>query len=188
MKIPKSLKPYASKRKFKISKEPSPKISKRKKHLPVFVIQKHAATRLHYDLRLEMDGVLKSWAVPKGPSMNPEDKRLAIQVEDHPHDYKDFEGIIPEGYGAGKVIIWDQGFYTVDDSDESEKLAMEGLRKGSIHLVFNGKKIKGAFSLVKLKGREKDWLLIKKKDLFSSTEDITKKDRSVISRKKIENL
>jgi len=188
MKVPKALKPYVSKRKLKISKEPGAKIVKRKKHLPIFVIHKHAATRLHYDLRLEMDGVLKSWAVPKGPSMNPEEKRLAIQVEDHPYDYKDFEGIIPEGYGAGKVIIWDQGIYTVDNSVDSEKLARDGLYKGSIHLVFKGKKVKGEFRLVKLQGREKDWLLIKKKDKFSSSEDITKKDRSIISRKKVENL
>lgn len=187
-KIPKSLKTYVAKRKLKVSKEPCAKLVKRKKHLPIFVVQKHAASRLHYDLRLEMDEVLKSWAIPKGPSMNPEDKRLAVHVEDHPYEYKDFEGIIPEGYGAGKVIVWDRGIYTVEDSEDSEALAREGWERGSIHLVFYGKKLKGAFTLVKMKNRENDWLLIKKKDKFSSDGDIRQKDRSVLSRKKVENL
>lgn len=122
----------------------------------IFVVQKHHARRLHYDLRLERDGVLKSWAVPKGPSLNPEDKRLAIMVEDHPYEYKDFEGVIPAGnYGAGKVIIWDKGTY--------EPVGDSSIEKGHFNFKLNGKKLKGEFALIKLKNKEKnEWLLIKK--------------------------
>jgi bifunctional non-homologous end joining protein LigD len=170
-----SLKTYKKKRNLKISKEPAAKVRKARAATLHFVVQKHAASRLHYDFRLERDGVLKSWAVPKGPSMNPAEKRLAVQVEDHPYDYKDFEGIIPEGYGAGAVIIWDQGTYTID---------LE--KKGSLHITLKGKKLKGAFTLVNF--RDKQWLLIKKKDRYASENDITKKDRSVVSKRKLETL
>src|ERR1043165_2889212 len=121
-----------------------------------FVVQKHAASHLHWDFRLELDGVLKSWAVPKGPSMNPDDKRLAVMVEDHPYDYKDFEGAIPEGnYGAGNVIVWDNGTYhawEITDAKESEEILLKGLKKGYITFILHGKKLKGEFALVKLKG------------------------------------
>lgn len=128
---------------------------------PSFVIQEHDSSHLHYDFRLEMDGVLKSWAIPKGPSMNPVDKRLAIQVEDHSLAYKDFEGIIPEGnYGAGKVIIWDRGSYEI-----LEKKA------DRISFFLKGEKLKGNFTLVRLKrgGKGNEWLLIKQKDRYAKS-------------------
>jgi bifunctional non-homologous end joining protein LigD len=122
----------------------------------VFVVHEHHASRLHFDLRLEMDGVLKSWAVPKGPSMNPGDRRLAVLVEDHPLEYGSFEGIIPEGhYGAGTVLIWDGGAFT---------LKAGGVREGRLEFVLRGRKLKGAFVLLRMSGKLKEWLLIKKKD------------------------
>src|SRR3954464_13825574 len=139
-----------------------------------FVVQKHDATRLHYDFRLEMDGVLKSWAVPKGPSLNPQDKRLAMMVEDHPYDYKDFAGVIPAGnYGAGIVEIWDSGTYTSLEKKgslkEDEKLLKAGLEAGNLKFVLHGKKLKGEFALVKLKDSDsKSWLLIKHRDSFAT--------------------
>lgn len=124
--------------------------------MPGFVIHEHHAKTLHFDLRLEIDKVLKSWAVPKGPSMNPGVKRLAIMVEDHPLEYAPFEGQIPDGvYGAGTVVIWDKG-----------RFAMQGgsLRQGKLDLFFRGEKLKGAFALIRMSGKEKEWLLIKKGD------------------------
>jgi bifunctional non-homologous end joining protein LigD len=159
-----------------------------------FVIQKHAASHLHYDFRLEIRGILKSWAVPKGPSMDPSTHRLAMLVEDHPYDYKDFEGIIPKGnYGAGTVIIWDQGTYeTVEkepDKATQEKLMLKQFYGGSIKIILHGKKLKGAFSLVKIPARgENSWLLTKVKDKYATKQDITAKDRSVISDETIESL
>lgn len=121
-----------------------------------FVVHEHHARHLHYDFRLEMEGVLKSWAVPKGPSMNPSDKRLAILVEDHPLDYANFEGAIPEGqYGAGEVIIWDKGTYQVISGD---------IESGRLEFSLKGKKLKGIFVLVRMKGKEKEWLLMKKRE------------------------
>jgi bifunctional non-homologous end joining protein LigD len=188
-----SLATYKKKRTF--NKTPEPKGKKKAAGNELrFVVQKHDASRLHYDFRLEMDGVLKSWAVPKGPSMNPEDKRLAMMVEDHPFDYKDFEGIIPEGnYGAGTVIVWDEGTYDPYDSIEkgkkAEKDLLAQLHKGSIKFNLHGKKLKGAFTLVQMKGRgENTWLLIKKNDEFVSESDITKKDKSVQSGMKLEQV
>ncbi len=158
-----------------------------------FVVQKHQASRLHYDFRLEMEGVLKSWAVPKGPSLNPEDKRLAIQVEDHPFDYKDFEGIIPEGnYGAGTVIVWDQGSYEPLESagkKTMEKSLLKQLKEGSLKFRLNGRKLSGEFALVRMKSAEDNaWLLIKHNDDKASKDDITVKDQSVISGKTLEQL
>lgn len=125
--------------------------------MPSFTVQEHHATRLHWDFRLEMDGVLKSWAVPKGPSMDPSEKRLAVMVEDHPLDYGGFEGTIPEGqYGAGTVLIWDKGSY---------EPAGGSLKEGTFEFVLHGRKLKGMFTLVRMKGRgPNNWLLIKKKD------------------------
>jgi bifunctional non-homologous end joining protein LigD len=185
---------YKKKRSF--NKTPEPKGEKKESNGALhFVVQKHAATRLHYDFRLEIRGVLKSWAVPKGPSMNPEDKRLAMMVEDHPYDYKDFEGIIPPGnYGAGTVIIWDEGTYEPmlapdGDTKEQEKELLRELHKGDLKVVLHGKKLKGAFALVHIKGREENaWLLIKKKDKYAKDTDITKKDKSVQSGMKLEQV
>ena len=127
--------------------------------MPYFVVHEHHSKRLHYDFRLEMAGVLKSWAIPKGPSLSPGDKRLAVMVEDHPLEYGDFEGIIPAGYyGAGPVIIWDSGIY---------KPVKEDLEKGRIEFIIEGRKLKGAFVLTRLKGKDKEWLMIKKKDEFA---------------------
>lgn len=165
---------------------------KKSKHDPktketgCFVVQKHDASHLHYDFRLEIDGVLASWAIPKGPSMNPSDKRLAIKVEDHPLAYGSFEGTIPKGnYGAGTVMVWDKGLYACVD-DENQMSLKDGLAKGRISFILEGQKLKGRFSLIYLK--EKQWLLIKKEDDFATLEDVTRLDRSVISKKKIEEI
>jgi len=185
-----SLSKYNQKRDFKQTQEPKGKIEKSANKL-IFVVQQHAASHLHYDFRLEMDGVLKSWAVPKGPSLDPEVKRLAMMVEDHPYSYKDFEGTIPEGnYGAGNVIVWDNGTYLPDEpTDNPEKALLADLKKGRLSFILNGEKLKGEFSLVKLHGKQENaWLLIKKKDEYASDEDILKKDKSVLSKRTLEAL
>ncbi|RZM15831.1 MAG: DNA ligase, partial [Pedobacter sp.] len=181
-----SLQKYVSKRDFTKTKEPKAGKSTEKNKL-MFVIQKHDATRLHYDFRLEMEGVLKSWAVPKGPSTDPKTKRLAMMVEDHPFDYRDFEGIIPKGeYGGGTVIVWDQGFYEpieeIKGKKAQEKHLLKQLKEGSLKIKLHGEKLEGEFALVKTHGMaENSWLLIKHKDEFASVKDITKKDKSVLS-------
>lgn len=152
----------------------------------IFVVQQHAASHLHYDFRLEVDGVLKSWAIPKGPSLNPSHRRLAIMVEDHPYDYKDFEGVIPEGnYGAGKVIVWDTGTYTLADEPKNKDVATtvrDGLRDGHLGFVLHGSKLRGQFALVKLPTKQDTtWLLIKKRDSFASKDNVLEQDRSVVS-------
>ncbi len=183
---------YKAKRNFKESPEPiggKPDSDKLR-----FVIQKHDASHLHYDFRLEMEGVLKSWAVPKGPSTDPSVKRLAMMVEDHPYDYRSFEGIIPSGYGAGTVIVWDEGFYELADAKGKDKKTQDkelqkGISSGKLHFVIHGKKLKGEYALVKTQGRgENSWLLFKVKDKYVSTEDITLKDKSVISKKTLEQI
>lgn len=182
---------YVSKRNLKTSSEPAAKISKSKKGDLKFVVQKHAASHLHYDFRLEVDGVLKSWAIPKGPSMDPAVKHLAIMVEDHPFDYREFEGIISEGYGAGTVMIWDQGVYSVDDEtrQKSEELMRLGLEKGTVHFTLDGEKLRGEFALVRLKrGKENEWIFLKKNDSYASKEEILLQDRSVISGKNMEEI
>ncbi|MEO7446327.1 MAG: DNA polymerase ligase N-terminal domain-containing protein [Ferruginibacter sp.] len=181
-----SLTKYNKKRNFKDTPEPSGKKTAGEEKLS-FVIQRHKASRLHYDFRLEMDGVLKSWAVPKGPSLNPADKRLAMMVEDHPYDYKDFKGIIPEGnYGAGIVEIWDKGYYTaLNEKDENKndiQLLRAGLKAGSLKFVLKGKKLKGEFALVKLKNNdraENAWLLIKHRDKFAVDKEYNSEEHTL---------
>jgi bifunctional non-homologous end joining protein LigD len=188
-----ALTPYKQKRNFKSTKEPKDRKKPEAKNL-IFVVQKHSASHLHYDFRLELNGVLKSWAIPKGPSLNPADKRLAMMVEDHPNDYKDFEGIISEGnYGAGEVIVWDNGVYMpidgTPDKKENEKKLSAAFNKGDIKIVMLGKKLKGEFALVKMKSKaDNSWLLIKKKDEYATSKDITSQNKSVLSEKTIEDL
>lgn len=163
-----SLKEYEKKRDFGKTAEPQGKAGPDAPGEAVFVVQKHKATRLHYDFRLEVGGVLKSWAVPKGPSLNPSQKRLAVMVEDHPYDYKDFEGVIPGGeYGGGTVMIWDEGTYAVADGD-----AAGALEAGVMKFQLDGKKLRGTFALVRTRmgGKDENWLLIKGKDDHASRE------------------
>ena len=180
-----SLSLYKKKRSFDETPEPKGKKKSSGRALK-FVVQKHDATSLHYDFRLEMEGVLKSWAIPKGPSLNPQEKRLAMMVEDHPFDYRTFEGTIPAGnYGAGTVMVWDEGTYNAMGFEEEpikkqEKTLLEEIKKGDVKIVLHGEKLRGAFALVKIKGRgENAWLLIKKQDEAATEKDITKKDKSV---------
>src|SRR5438552_15348237 len=146
---------YKKKRRFNKTPEPGPE-KKTSELGNLFVVQKHRATQLHYDFRLEADGVLKSWAVPKGPSLDPTVKRLAMQVEDHPVDYAKFEGVIPEGeYGGGTVMVWDYGTY----EPESNENVGEALRKGALKFTLNGEKLTGSWVLVRT--RDRQWLLMK---------------------------
>lgn len=188
------LEKYNKKRNFLETPEPEGKHAEKEGKLR-FVIQKHEATRLHYDLRLELDGVMLSWAVPKGPSLDPSVKHLAMKVEDHPISYMTFEGVIPEGnYGAGTVMVWDIGTYTSPFSEkegDDEKHIKEGLEKGDLKFELNGKKLKGSFVLVRIKdrfGKGDTWLLIKHRDDFISEEDITKQDKSALSGRSMEEI
>ncbi len=189
---------YRHKRKFRKTPEPRGKAEKRTGPL-TFVVQKHHASRLHYDFRLEMHGVLKSWAVPKGPSMNPEDKRLAVMVEDHPLDYADFEGIIPKGnYGGGTVMVWDRGVYSPYETverEKAEKVLLEQLEKGHLTFILLGEKLKGEFALVKSPHMDENaWLLIKKGDEYAkgpggtSTKDVLKLDKSAKTGRSMEEI
>src|SRR6266446_4758294 len=176
---------YRRKRDFGRTQEPSGEVTSapaRPGRLR-FVIQKHAARQLHFDLRLELDGVMKSWAVPKGPSLDPSVKRLAMQVEDHPIDYNTFEGTIPQGeYGGGTVMLWDRGTYSADTAtspDEEEDVIREGLRRGDLKITFNGERLHGSFALIRMKfardgssSSKPQWLLIKHRDEFASKEDV----------------
>ena len=189
----KKLSEYKQKRDLKKTPEPKPGLGKSTAAYPIFVIQKHAATRLHYDLRLEMDGVLKSWAVPKGPSLDTSVKRLAMMVEDHPYDYKDFEGVIPKGnYGAGTVMVWDKGIYGHPfsaDIAEGKKALLEGLKKGVIKFALAGKKLKGGYTLVRTNWDQKNsWLLIKEKDKYVTTRDPLIDDRSAATGRSMEEI
>jgi len=196
-----ALEEYKRKRRFEETPEPPPKVEKKSGHR--FVVQKHRATRLHFDFRLEMDGVLKSWAVPKGPSMDPADKRLAMQVEDHPVSYFDFEGTIPEGnYGAGTVMVWDLGTWeplspqTVKGKyvpgTEAEAAAM--LQKGDLKFRLHGQRLKGDFALIHMRARRPgskgtEWLMIKKQDEFAvEGYDIEQYDSSVLSKRSMAEI
>jgi bifunctional non-homologous end joining protein LigD len=173
-----ALEEYKRKRNFSKTPEPSGDERARKKQGGelFFCVQKHLASHLHYDLRLEWNGVLLSWAVPKGPSINPADKRLAMQTEDHPYDYGTFEGVIPEGYGAGIVMLWDRGTWTPESEDVDA-----ALRKGDLKFTLDGFKLKGSWVLVRTGGRyagrsgppDRSWLLIKHRDDWSGPIDIT---------------
>ena len=187
-----SLKKYNEKRDFKQTSEPVGETKSSSGKL-IFVVQKHNASHLHYDFRLQLNGVLLSWAIPKGPSLNPDDKRLAVLVEDHPYDYKDFEGAIPVGnYGAGTVIVWDSGTYQPTkgkDGEDAQSILEKQFKKGHLSFELNGHKLKGAFSLVQLKGKgENNWLLIKKEDAYATKVDILKSDKSVLTDRTLDQL
>ena len=155
---------YTAKRNFKKTSEPAAKIKKTKENHLMFVVQEHHSSHLHYDLRLEWKGVLKSWAVPKGPSADPEEKRLAVEVEDHPYEYGRFEGEIPEGeYGSGEVLIWDTGTWEPDGDVEAS------LKKGHLDFSLKGKRMKGLWSLIRMKtdSRKPNWLLFKRHDRYA---------------------
>ncbi|HEY8665843.1 MAG TPA: DNA polymerase ligase N-terminal domain-containing protein [Tepidisphaeraceae bacterium] len=180
----KLLKEYQRKRNFATTPEPSgakspPKKAKKQREL-FFCVQKHLASHLHYDFRLEHHGVLLSWAVPKGPSLNPKDKRLAMKVEDHPFDYGEFEGVIPEGYGAGIVMLWDRGTWQPENGDVDGSLA-----RGELKFSLQGVKLKGSWVLVRTGGggggggESRTWLLIKHRDQWAGNVDVTRFDKSV---------
>jgi len=190
------LKEYSAKRTFTATPEPPPAVPAAGGGPLLFVVQQHSATRLHYDFRLECDGVLLSWAVPKGPSLDRNEKRLAVHVEDHPYDYGSFEGVIPAGqYGAGEVIVWDCGVYSPDEGGETwfhdraraEREVRDGLEKGKLSILLRGEKLKGSFALVRTK-EAKQWLMIKHTDRFVTTSDVTAQNRSVLCGKTVQEL
>ena len=182
---------YRKKRDFKITSEPSGDKSapKNQKSSLIYVVQKHRATALHYDFRLEFRGTLLSWAVPKGPSLDPSVKRLAMQVEDHPIDYASFEGVIPEGeYGGGTVMVWDKGTWTSESPDPAA-----ALQKGDLKFTLHGKKLNGSWVLVRTRGfgssTKTSWLLIKHRDAFATDADIAQDDpRSAISNRLLADI
>lgn len=190
--MPDLLKKYRGMRDFDDTPEPAGRTKKLAKG-PIFVIQKHAASHLHYDFRLEMEGVLKSWAIPKGPSYDPAVRRLAMMTEDHPYDYAAFEGVIPEGnYGAGNVIIWDQGRWEFIEPGDDPVKAVKG---GKLTFRLHGKKMFGEWALVKIRGkgssdRGNEWLLLKHRDQFANDQvDVTEvAPRSVVSNKTVDTI
>jgi DNA ligase D-like protein (predicted 3'-phosphoesterase) len=186
---PDSLKRYRAKRDFSRTREPAGRGRRRKAREPMFVIQKHDASRLHYDFRLEVDGVLRSWAVPKGPSTDPREKRLAVEVEDHPIGYGDFEGIIGEGnYGAGAVIVWDTGTYR--NLHEDEPMA-KALGRGHAAVWLEGTKLRGGYTLQRTRGGAKpQWLLIKRRDdgADARRNPISTQPESVLSGRTVEQV
>jgi DNA ligase D-like protein (predicted 3'-phosphoesterase) len=202
---------YRNKRNFTVSPEPQgtfmmkkktssfakatkgrPYSAKATKGRPIFVIQKHDASHLHYDFRLEIDGVLKSWAVPKGPSTNPHDKRLAIETEDHPMDYATFEGTIPEGeYGAGTVIVWDTGSFTNIKEKNGKLIPLtDCYDNGQIEVNLNGAKLHGGYALIRTAGDDKKWLLIKMRDDYADEKHniVEKLPESALSGKTVEEI
>ena len=187
---------YSAKRSFSATPEPAAALREAHSGPLLFVIQQHSARHMHYDLRLECDGVLKSWAIPKGPSLDPSDKRLAAQTEDHPFDYAWFEGVIPPGqYGAGEMIVWDCGVYSPDegqqysfhDRAQAEERVRTELENGKLSFLLRGEKVKGSFALVRMADR-KNWLLIKHKDRFVAKTDLTERNRSVLSNASVEEM
>lgn len=175
------LEPYNQKRRFDVTPEPAGQVRRKRRKSLSFVVQKHRATQLHYDFRLEWDGVLLSWAVPKGPSLDPAVKRLAMMVEDHPLDYASFEGIIPPGeYGGGTVMVWDRGVWIPEEADVGASL-----RKGELKFRLEGHKLAGSWVLVRTRGAtSRSWLLIKHRDEYAGDRDIAEEEpRSVVSRR-----
>ena len=185
------LKEYRQKRDLRKTGEPGPGKRKKKARSAIYAIQKHNASNLHYDLRLESGGVLKSWAIPKGPSTDPSEKKLALPTEDHPVEYADFEGTIPEGeYGAGTVIVWDSGTYRKLEKDRS---IQDDLDKGKLEIFIEGKKLKGAYVLLRTGGKNNDdarWLFVKMKDKYADARrnPVSTQPESVLSGKTIEDL
>ena len=182
---------YNAKRDFTRTAEPAGKVPKARGRSLHFVIQKHAASHLHYDFRLELDGVMKSWAVPKGPSLDPTVRRLAMEVEDHPISYNTFEGTIPQGeYGGGTVMLWDRGTYEAEDGQGAEALR-RGYEKGELRFQMHGKRLKGGFVLARLRrpGRPQ-WLLIKRRDDHADADrDITAEETtSIVTRRTMEQI
>jgi DNA ligase D-like protein (predicted 3'-phosphoesterase) len=188
-----TLREYKRKRDFRGTPEPSGRARRGRTKQPMFVIQKHDASRLHYDFRLEAGGTLKSWAVPRGPSTDPRDKRLAMPTEDHPLDYGDFEGIIPEGnYGAGTVIVWDTGSYRNLTEKDGEEVPIEkALRNGHAVVWLEGRKLKGGYALNRIgKGKEERWLLVKTRDEEADARrnPVSSQPESVLSGKTIKEV
>ncbi len=183
-----TLETYQEKRNFKVTPEPKGKVTKEKK-APIFVIQKHAATSLHYDVRLEIDGVLVSWAVPKGPSLNPTVKHLAVMTEDHPMEYANFEGVIPEGeYGGGPVMVWDTGTYRNIKEKDGKLVPMSTcLKNGQVEVFLEGTKLQGAFALIKTHfgddRKNNQWLMVKIKDEYASAKKnpVNTQNKSVLT-------
>lgn len=184
-----ALEKYRNKRDFRVSREPRGKAVPAKTSSLLYVIQKHRASHLHYDFRLAFDGVLLSWAIPKGPSLDPSVKRLAMQVEDHPIEYAEFEGVIPEGeYGGGTVMVWDNGTWSPDKPDVAD-----ALRRGDLKFTLHGKKLRGSWALVRTKSyagsRRSAWLLIKHRDKFASKKDISQeKPYSVLTHRTLAGI
>src|SRR5580700_9239466 len=184
------LEKYRTKRNFAVSPEPKGNAAAKRKKSLLYVIQKHRATQLHYDFRLEWNGVLLSWAIPKGPSLDPTVKRLAMQVEDHPVEYGAFEGVIPEGeYGGGTVMLWDRGTWKPEVPDVDA-----ALENGDLKFTLSGKKLRGSWVLVRTKlsyggSKKPQWLLIKHRDRFASTEDVlTEEPRSVLTKRLLSEI
>ncbi|WP_214021149.1 DNA polymerase ligase N-terminal domain-containing protein [Methanoculleus sp.] len=188
---PDTLDEYREKRDF--SRTPEPPGEREATSLPIFVIQKHHATTLHYDFRLEADGVLKSWAVPKGPSLDPKEKRLAVPTEDHPLDYADFEGVIPAGsYGAGTVLVWDRGTYQNLTEKDGRKIGVaEALGRGHVSVRLEGEKVRGGYALTRFRtGKGEAWFLVKMDDAEAdpTRNPVATEPRSVVSGRTLEEI
>lgn len=186
----KTIKEYEQKRNF--TKTPEPAAKKKiatKSTAPIFVMQEHHASHVHWDLRLEIDGVMPSWALPKGPSTDPKIKRLAVRTEDHPISYANFEGIIPEGeYGAGTVMVWDIGTYENIHTKDGILIPMEqSLKEGRIEVVLHGQKLRGAYIMIRLKDGD-NWLFFKKTDEYASVQNILAENKSALTQRTIEQI